>query len=79
MTEPVTYPEPISPYVTDEANILHDIRDEIAILNSAIKDIQAKMEKVETMTAEIIAEVKPTIDEFMNSSLGKMLGVGKKK
>lgn len=44
-----------------------------------LSEVLDKMSKVEEMTATVIAEVKPTIDEFMNSSLGKMLGVGKKK
>lgn len=38
-----------------------------------------KMSSVEEMTAKVIAEVKPTLDELMNSSLIKMLGIKKGK
>lgn len=41
--------------------------------------ILQKMLKVEEMTATVIEQVKPTLDELMNSSLVKMLGLKKGK
>jgi hypothetical protein len=40
--------------------------------------ILEKIEKTEAMVTKIVEEVKPTIDELMNSSLFKMLGMKKK-
>lgn len=47
-------------------------------LESTVARILDKMDNVEAMVGNIIAEVKPTIDELMNSQLFKMLGMKKK-
>jgi hypothetical protein len=44
-----------------------------------LAEILDKMARVETMTVQVIEEVKPTIDELMKSNFVKMLGLGKKK
>jgi signal transduction histidine kinase len=41
--------------------------------------ILEKMVRVEAMVEKVISEVKPTIDELMDSSLFKMLGMKKSK
>ncbi len=74
-----TFSEPSTPYVTDEADILHDIRNQLATIVTEVTAIRERMDATEKMIGTVVDEVKPTIDEFMNSSLGKMLGVGKKK
>jgi hypothetical protein len=40
--------------------------------------IEERMDSTESMVAKVVEEVKPTIDELMNSSLFKMLGMKKK-
>lgn len=58
-----------------EYQVLRDLN----ALEDKIDLILAKMEKVEEMTATVIEQVKPAIDDLMNSSLGKMLGIKKGK
>jgi hypothetical protein len=78
MTAATDFPEPSTPYVTDEADILHDIRDQLSILVRDVSAIRDRMDKTEALIAGVVDEVKPTIDELMQSSLFKMLGMKKK-
>ena len=51
-------------------------------LSNLEKNVSAILEKItatELLIAKVIEEVKPTLDELMNSSLVKMMGIGKKK
>jgi len=57
---------------TPETVLLQKILDEVLA-------IKARMDNVESMTTKVIEEVKPTIDELMNSSFGRMLTLGIKK
>lgn len=41
--------------------------------------VLSTMKNTETLIQKVVAEVKPTIDELMNSSFFKMLSMGKKK
>lgn len=43
-----------------------------------LDEVLSKMSKVEEMIADVVTQVKPTLDELMNSSLIKMLGIKKK-
>jgi hypothetical protein len=52
--------------------------ERIDAIEAKVDLVLDKMTNVETMVAKVIAEVKPTIDELMNSSLFKMLGMKKK-
>lgn len=56
---------------TPESVLLQNILDEV-------REIKTRMDNVEKMTTDVIAEIKPTLDELMNSSLFKMLGMKKK-
>lgn len=56
---------------TAESVLLQQILDEV-------REIKTRMDNVETMTSQVIADVKPTLDELMNSSFMKMLGMKKK-
>jgi hypothetical protein len=56
---------------TAESVLLQQILDEV-------REIRERMDNVEAMTVKVIAEVKPTLDEVMNSSFMKMLGMKKK-
>jgi hypothetical protein len=83
--EPTKFAEPSTPYVTDEADILHDMRDQIVDLQLSVQRIErgvniiiGAIDRTEQMVGKIIEEVKPTIDELMNSQLFKMLGMKKK-
>jgi len=40
--------------------------------------IERDIAQIKDMVAKVVADVKPTLDELMNSSLIKMLGVKKK-
>ena len=53
--------------------------ERLVSIEKTVDAILAKMENVETHTLKVIEEIKPTLDELMNSSLVKMLSVGKKK
>lgn len=44
-----------------------------------LDEVLDKMSNVEKLTADVIEQVKPTLDELMNSSLIKMLGIKKGK
>jgi len=56
---------------TPESVLLQQILDEV-------RELRARMDKVEEMASKVIDEVKPTLDEVMNSSFMKMLGMKKK-
>lgn len=62
---------------TEFENSEDDIR--IKRLEERVELILEKMEKVETLVTKIVDEVKPTIDELMQSSLFKMLGMKRGK
>lgn len=42
----MTYPEPTTPYVTDEANLLHDVRNELDHLNSEVEQLNTERDKL---------------------------------
>ncbi len=44
-----------------------------------LDEVLEKMAKVEGMVVTVMEQVKPTLDELMNSSLVKMLGIKKAK
>jgi len=44
-----------------------------------LDDVLERMNKVENMVATVLEQVKPTLDELMNSSFIKMLGIKKGK
>lgn len=71
--------EPSTPYVTDEADILHDIRNLLATIDAKLDNVVARMNSCETMVSRVVDEVKPTIDELMSSNLVKMLGLKKRE
>lgn len=48
-------------------------------IEEKLDSILEKMEKIESLVVKVVEEVKPTIDELMNSKLISMLGIGKKK
>lgn len=50
-----------------------------ARIERKLDEILKKMNNVEAMTVKVIEEVKPTIDELMQSQFVKMLGMGKRK
>lgn len=56
---------------TPESILLQQILDEV-------RELRERMDKVELMTTQVIADIKPTLDELMNSSFMKMLGMKKK-
>lgn len=62
---------------TGELQSVGDMRNALSDTEK-IDLILEKMVKVEAMVEKVIAEVKPTIDELMDSSLMKMLGMKKK-
>lgn len=52
--------------------------ERLDLLLAEVIAIRERMDKTEAMVAGVVEEVKPTIDELMNSSLFKMLGMKKK-
>lgn len=48
-------------------------------IESLLTDVLRRMDSTEKAIQGIIAEVKPTIDELLNSGLGRMLGIKKAK
>jgi tetrahydromethanopterin S-methyltransferase subunit B len=44
-----------------------------------LDEVLEKMKSVEKVTMDVMEQVKPTLDELMNSSLIKMLGIKKAK
>jgi len=67
----------MSDYATTRNHISSETQSDR--IERKLDEVLEKMAKVEDMTAKVIEEVKPTIDELMNSQLVKMLGMGKKK
>jgi hypothetical protein len=66
----------------DETVIVDDrlrvIDERLTDVEADIKEILKTMKATEALITKIIEEVKPTVDELMNSSLFKMLGMKKK-
>jgi hypothetical protein len=56
-----------------------DVYRRLIEIDEKLDRVLTKMDNVETITVKVIEEIKPTLDELMNSSLVKMLSVGKKK
>jgi archaellum component FlaC len=56
---------------SEELHVLWELREEV-------RQIRERMDKIEEMTTQVIADVKPTLDEVMQSSFMKMLGMKKK-
>ena len=48
-------------------------------IETTLMQILEKMSSTEAMVEKVVAEVKPTIDELMQSKLFQMLNMGKKK
>ena len=68
------------------ADIRSDMIAEFGFAGDRMERIEAKLDRVlstmentESLIQKVVAEVKPAIDEFMNSSFFKMLNMGKKK
>lgn len=57
---------------------LLDIELTVDRIEKGVNIILSAMDRTEQMVGKIIEEVKPTIDELMNSQLFKMLGMKKK-
>jgi uncharacterized Fe-S cluster-containing radical SAM superfamily protein len=67
------------PYFTDGDLSAIEVAERLRRMEEKQDRILEKIAATEELIARVIEEVKPTVDELMNSSLVKMLGVGKKK
>jgi hypothetical protein len=63
-----------NPVSTDELTRQQNDR-----IERKLDEVLEKMAKVEVMVATVVEQVKPTLDELMNSSFVKMLGIKKGK
>lgn len=58
---------------------LRDHDEDCGCDSCRIKRIEDDMAQIKAMVTKVIGEVKPTLDELMNSSVFKMLGLKAKK
>ena len=57
----------------------HMVQQQQQRIEDKLDRVLSTMENTESLIQKVVAEVKPTIDELMNSSFFKMLSMGKKK
>lgn len=59
----MSYPEPSSPYVSDEASIMHDVREELAQMNTEhdklTKDERRRLEALAQAITSMGAPIRP--------------------
>lgn len=65
-------------YIDPEMKEKADAISREARIEMKLDQILEKISATEAMVEKVVMEVKPTIDELMNSSLFKMLGMKKK-
>lgn len=65
------------PLTTDEK--LSALGAQLDYLEDGIKKIHERMDGIEAIIGKTLGELKPMVDELLNSGLGRMLMIGKKK